>query len=73
MRATGQYSDGPTQIAARITALLAMPAAARPPVVFHSAAAWNNDIPTLVAQLHPLEAMGVRFLNPTTAMQCVTH
>jgi hypothetical protein len=70
IRAQGNYSDGPTDIAKEIQTLLAAPKAQRPRVVFYSAAAWSNPIPDLVAALTPLEAQGVRFLSASAGVRC---
>jgi hypothetical protein len=71
VRAAGTYDDGPAQIAARIRALLALPRAERPRVIFYSAAAWNNDITGLVDALVPLESEGARFVSASAGLACV--
>jgi hypothetical protein len=72
IRATNRYDDGPDEIAAAIRALLAEPRDERPRVAFFSASAWENDVTGLVAALAPLEGEGVRFVNASTGMRCVS-
>ncbi|MFN8040128.1 MAG: GxGYxYP family putative glycoside hydrolase [Acidimicrobiales bacterium] len=67
----GAYEDGPTELAAQISALAALPASQRPIVTFYAVTAWNAPLDQLVDLLAPLEAQGVRFLTPAEALACV--
>lgn len=67
----GAYEDGPTELAAQISALAALPAPQRPIVTFYAVTAWNAPLDQLVDLLAPLEAQGVRFLTPAEALACV--
>lgn len=65
------YADGPAEVAAQISELVALPPDQRPLLTFINLTVWENTYDELADELAPLLAQGVRLLSPGEVQGCL--